>query len=231
MASRQCNRALALGLSLALVAGAVPAFAQMASSMGEQHSMTHPSSSSLASYVASNQQAGDNWFGGPSYMGKPALAATAALVNAGGGAGDFSFSKALVAMLGEKTVNAEVAKLTKQYGKQDVDRFIGGMTFDVNDALKQATGQGIKLPPPADLHGAALARALVTAGTAPDGAFWAGHMFDYTISHALHNQVMADVDAQDGQAADANTHRILNQAMYDVAQALGMKNVKLASFH
>ena len=231
MASKHCKRALALGLSLALAAGAVPAFAQMARSMGQQQTMTHHPSSSIASYVASNQQVGDNWFGGPGYKGKPALAVTAALVSAGGGAKDFSFSKALVAMLGEKTVNAEVAKLTKQYGKQDVDGFIGGMTFDVNDALKRATEQGIELPPPADLHGAALAKALVKAGTAPDGAFWAGHMFDYTISHALHDQVMADVDAQDGQAADANTHRILNQAMYDVAQALGMKHVKLASFH
>ena len=132
MASRQCNRALALGLSLALVAGAVPAFAQMASSMGEQHSMTHPSSSSIASYVASNQQAGDNWFGGPSYMGKPALAATAALVNAGGGAKDFSFSKALVAMLGEKTVNAEVAKLSHLNSAEDPPMVTGAAPMPVS---------------------------------------------------------------------------------------------------
>jgi hypothetical protein len=34
-----------------------------------------------------------------------------------------------------------------------------------------------------------------------------------------------------GHAADESTHKILNQAMYDVAQALGMKDVKLASLH
>jgi hypothetical protein len=42
---------------------------------------------------------------------------------------------------------------------------------------------------------------------------------------------MADVDAKFGHANDENTHKILNQAMYDVAQALKMKDVKLASLH
>ena len=188
-------------------------------------------SSSIGQMVVQNQQAGNNWFGGPIYHGEPALDVTAALVKAGGGAKDFDFSKALVAMLGEKTVNAEVAKLTKQYGKEKVDNFISGMTFAVNDALKRATEQGIKLPEPADLHGADLAKALVKAGTTPDGTFWSGYLFDHALSHPLHNQVMADIDAGPGQAADADTHMILNQAMYDVAQALGQKDVKLASFH
>lgn len=189
-------------------------------------------SGSLAQTVAGNQQAGNNWFGGPVYNGEPDLKTTAALVKAGGGADNFDFSKALVAMLGEKTVNAEVEKLTGQYGKEDVDDFINGMTFAVKDALKRATEQGIKLPdPPKDLTGTKLASELVKLGTAPDGTFWAGYMFDQTISHALHNEVMADIDAKSGQQSDANTHKILNQAMYDVAQALGHKDVKLASFH
>lgn len=189
------------------------------------------SSSSMSKMVAHNQQAGMNWYGGPIYNGQPDLAATAALVQAGGGADHFSFQKALVAMLGEKTVNAEVAKLSKQYGKQEAEGFVNGMTFAVNDALKRATEKGIKLPPPADLHGPALAKGLVRLGTAPDGSFWAGYMFDHTISHPLHNQVMADIDAGPGPKADATTHKILNQAMFDVAQAEGMQNVKLASFH
>ncbi|HEX5960306.1 MAG TPA: hypothetical protein VFY97_03540 [Rhodanobacteraceae bacterium] len=173
-----------------------------------------------------------NWFGGPIYSGEPALGATAALVKAGGGAENFDFAKALVAMLGEKTVNAEVAKLTKQYGKDNVDNFISGMTFAVKDGLKRATEQGIALPePPADLHGQKLAETLVEAGTAPDGTFWSGYLFDKALSHPLHDIVMADIDAQFGHAADENTHKILNQAMYDVAQALGKKDVKLASLH
>lgn len=173
-----------------------------------------------------------NWFGGPVYSGEPALTVTAALVKAGGGAADFKFSTALVSMLGQKTVDAEVAKLEKQYGKVAVTEFIDGMTFDVDDGLKRATEKGIKLPAaPADLNGVKLAKTLVTAGTVEDGTFWSGYLFDKALSHDLHNQVMADVDAKFGHKADENTHKILNQAMYDVAHALGDNNVKLASLH
>lgn len=176
-------------------------------------------------------KAASNWFGGPVYHGAPALEATAALVKAGGGAENFKFSTALVSMLGEKTVNAEVAKLNKQYGEKNVTDFINGMTFAVKDGLKRATEAGVKLPEaPADLNGEALARALVKAGTV-DGTFWSGYLFDVALSHDIHNLVMADIDAKFGHPADQNTHKILNQAMYDVAQALGMKDVKLAPLH
>lgn len=173
-----------------------------------------------------------NWFGGPVYRGQPSLEATAALVKAGGGAENFSFQKALVSMLGEETVNAEVAKLTKQYGEKNVTAFIHGMDFAVNASLKHATAAGIKLPAaPADLKGTKLAETLVHAGTAPDGTFWAGWMFDNAVSNTIHVQVMTDIDAKFGHSADENTHRILNQAMYDVAQALKIKGVKLAPLH
>lgn len=172
-----------------------------------------------------------NWFGGPVYDGPPALEATAALVAAGGGADNFTFPAALVSMLGQDTVNAEVAKLNKQYGEEKVQAFINGMTFAVNDGLKRATEAGVTLPAaPADLTGTKLAKALVEAGTV-DGTFWAGRLFDVALSHKIHNQVMADIEAKFGRDADENTHRLLNQAMYDVAQALGMKNVGLASLH
>lgn len=172
-----------------------------------------------------------NWFGGPAYEGAPSLDVTAALIRAGGGPTDFAFDKALVSMLGEKTVTAEVAKLKKQYGEKAVNDFIGGMTWAVKDAIGRATEAGVSLPEaPADLKGEKLAKALVEAGTA-DGTWWAGHMFDRLLSHDIHNQVMADVDAQFGHDADKDTHKILNQAMYDVAQALGYKDVKLAPLH
>lgn len=172
-----------------------------------------------------------NWYGGPIYDGAPALPVTVALVDAGGGPGHFEFSKALVSMLGEKTVQAEVAKLTKEYGAKNVQVFISGMTFAVNDGVKRAEQAGIKLPAPADLHGTKLAATLVSAGTAPDGTFWAGYLFDHALSHKLHNQVMVDVDTKVSSKADLTTHYILNQAMYDVAQALGDHNVKLAPHH
>ena len=173
-----------------------------------------------------------NWFGGPIYNGEPALAATAALIKAGGGADNFSFQTALVSMLGEKTVNAEVAKLTKQYGADEVKGFVDGMTFAVKNAITHVKAEGITLPEaPADLHGAELAKALVQAGTAPDGTFWAGYMFDKALSNKIHVLVMVDIDKAVGHEADENTHKILNQAMYDVAQALEMKDVKLAPLH
>lgn len=173
-----------------------------------------------------------NMFGGPVYNGEPELTTTAALVEAGGGAENFSFSAALVSMLGEKTVNAEVAKLTKQYGKDEVHTFITGMDYAVKDALRLATAAGVTLPAaPADLHGVALANALVTAGTAPDGAWWSGYLFDKTLTHAIHNQVMNNINTKVSVQADRTTHKILNQAMFDVAHALGHKQVKLASLH
>lgn len=182
--------------------------------------------------TAQAEEPAQNMFGGPVYAGAPDLALTAALVHAGGGADHFGFDKALVSMLGEKTVNAEVEKLTKQYGKESVEDFIKGMTWAVNDALKRATEAGVKLPEvPKELTGATLAKALVKAGTTPDKTWWAGYLFDKLLSNKIHNIVMADINREISVEADSNTHKILNQAMYDVAQALGEKDVKLAKFH
>lgn len=203
-----------------------------ATGFAADNGVAHESPDPQMSMVKENLEHGMNWFGGEPYLGEPALEATAALVRAGGGADDFSFSQALVAMLGEDTVNAEVAKLTEQYGEDDVKAFVNGMTYAVNTGLKLATEAGVTLPePPADLKGVKLAKALVQAGVGPSGAFWSGRMFDVALSHQLHNAVMADIEQNVSHYADWNTHRILNQAMYDVAQALGMKDVKLASFH
>lgn len=173
-----------------------------------------------------------NWYGGPAYLGKPALEATAALVKAGGGEKDFSFAKTLNSTLGEKTVKAELAKLTKQYGEKNVNDWIAGSDAAVGLALEYMRGEEMTLPAaPPNLHGAALAKALVKAGTAPDGTFWAGRFYDVAFSHKGHNEVMTQINAKQGGDYDATIHRITNQAMYDVAQALGMKEVKLASFH
>jgi FlaG/FlaF family flagellin (archaellin) len=180
---------------------------------------------------AQQTQSATNMFGGAVYTGEPALAVTAALVKAGGGADNFSFATALVAMLGEKTVNAEVAKLTKQYSEEEVNTFIGGMDTAIGFGLKRATEAGVTLPEPADLSGPDLAKTLVKAGTAPDGVFWSGYLFDKALSHELHNQVMADINLNVSYEDDKTTHKILNQAMYDVAQALKMNGVKLADLH
>jgi len=173
-------------------------------------------------------------FGGPVYDGKPALDVTAALVKAGGGAADFSTAKALVSMLGADAVNGEVAKLTKQYGKDEVDSWLKTFDFAVADSLKIATAAGIKLPEvPEGLSGAKLAQTLVTAGTDSNNTFQIEFLLDKAVSHGIHVQVMNDIDANKdlGKLADLHYHQISNQAFFDVAQALGMKNVKLADLH
>ena len=181
--------------------------------------------------IAQNTAAGMNWFGGPTYTGEPALDATAALVKAGGGAENFSFATALVSMLGQEAVNNEMAKLNAKYGEAAVKNFIDGMDYAVKDGLKRATEAGVTLPAPAPLEGIPLAKALIEAGTTEDGTFWSGYLFDKALSHDLHNQVMGDIEAEHGAEMDLNVHKILNQAMYDTAQALGMTNVKLASLN
>lgn len=175
-----------------------------------------------------------NMFGGQAYTGAPNLTLTSALIRAGGGAENFSTATALVNMLGEKTVNAEVAKLTKQYSKQKVNNWLAGTDGVIALALKHATAQAISLPEaPASLKGATLAKALVKAGITPDGTFWSGHFYDMLVSHGIHNAVMKDVNESQkmGVAFDKNVHTITNQAFYDVAQALGMNDVQLASLH
>src|SRR5699024_5239218 len=78
---------------------------------------------SAAEDAAASDTGAVNWFGGAVYDGDPDLETTAALVEAGGGADDFSFSTALVSMLGEGTVSAEVEQLQEQYGEERVQGF------------------------------------------------------------------------------------------------------------
>ena len=167
-------------------------------------------------------------YGGPVYTGAPALTVTASLVEAGGGT-DWSFVKAVTSMAGEKTANAEVAKLTKQYGKTRVTRFVTVFDFAVADALKIATAAGVKLPE-GNLSGAKLASTLVTAGQDKSGVFYTEFLLDKALTHDIHMQVMADIDKKFGESADKDYHRISNQAHYDLGKALGVK-VKLAKLH
>ncbi len=169
-------------------------------------------------------------YGGPSYTGKPALTVTASLVQAGGGPQHFSAAKALTAMAGPALVQAEVGKLTKQYGKEKVDTWLKVFDFAVDDALKIATKAGVRLPK-GNLSGKKLAATLVQAGVGPDHVFYVEFMLDKALSHGIHEQVMDDIDKQFSGEADADYHRITNQAMYDLAQALGAKSVKLNPFH
>lgn len=230
------NMSRKTGFSASFTVVAAASLLMAGCAMGSKSSTSDPSmhgsyTSMQGSSTSMGSGASMNRFGGPVYSGKPALAVTVALVQAGGGAGNFSLVTALNHMLGAKTVKAEVAKLTKQYGSQRVGEWVHGMDFYIADTLKIVKAKGITLPPPAQLSGVELAKALVGAGTAPDGTFWAGYLFDHAVSHPIHNQLMVDADAKYSAAVDATAHSITNQAFYDVAQALGMTHVKLAPYH
>jgi len=169
-------------------------------------------------------------YGGPVYSGAPALTVTASLVAAGGGPAHFSAAKALTSMVGPKLVKAEVGKLTKQYGAKKVGSWLNVFDYAVDDALAHATKAGVKLPKP-NLKGQALAVALVKAGLDKDGTFYVEYMLDKAVSHPIHDAVMDDIDKKYGGKADSDYHAITNQAMYDLAHALGANTVKLSSFH
>ncbi len=169
-------------------------------------------------------------YGGPVYTGAPALAVTAALVQAGGGAASYSTATALTSMVGAPTVTAEVNKLTTQYGADKVKSWLTVFDFAVDDALTIATKAGVTLPAPT-LSGKDLAVALVNAGTDKKNVFYTEYMLDHAVSHDIHVQVMNDIDAKYGADADTNYHTITNQAMVDVAHALGAKKVKVAKMH
>lgn len=168
---------------------------------------------------------------GYTFGGKPDLAATISLVKAGGGPANFSLAKALTAMVGPALTTAEVNKLTKQYGASAVKSFVTVQNFAVQHAAATAMAAGVKFPN-SNIGGHALAARLVMDGVPGNkGAFYTGTMLDHLVTNKIHESTMDAIDAKYGAKADANYHKISNQAFYDLAQALGAKSVALASFH
>lgn len=169
-------------------------------------------------------------YGGPSYLGKPALEVTASFIKAGGGTSNFSTAKAFTAMLGEATVKSEVAKLTKQYGAKRVQRWLEIFDFAVADAIKIATAAKVSLPK-GTLSGAELAKTMVQSAMDKDGTIYVELLFDKALSHDIHERVMDNIDKKFSPEEDMDFHRICNQALYDIAVALKIKNAKLARLH
>jgi 3-hydroxyisobutyrate dehydrogenase-like beta-hydroxyacid dehydrogenase len=171
-----------------------------------------------------------NRFGGPIIRSAPALEATASLVEAGGGPESFSIAKALTAMVGEELVKAEVEKLIRQYGEEKVKSWLMVFDYAVKEALQMAKEAGVQLPK-GSLSGKRLASTLVKAGLDKSDTFFTCTMLDRTVSHPIHVAAMKKIDEKFGMETNLNYHAITNQAMYDLAQALGMKKVKLSPLH
>jgi hypothetical protein len=154
------------------------------------------------------------------YTGAPALQVTLSMVEAGGGPSHFQTVTLLKTLAGSK-FDAEVAKLTKQYGKDQVGQFLKTFDFVVSDSLRIVTEKKIALPskPNPDPHnGEALAGALWAAGQTGEG-YNVEVMLDRAVSHPIHLQVMGDIDSKYGLAADAQYHAVLTTAMKDLAAA------------
>jgi hypothetical protein len=95
------------------------------------------------------------------YTGAPALLVTLSMVEAGGGPSDFS-TVTLLKVLAGSHFDPEVAKLTKEYGKDQVGQFLKTFDFVVADSLKIVGEKKIALPSkpsPDPKNGAALAGA------------------------------------------------------------------------
>ena len=164
-------------------------------------------------------------FSGPGvYTGAPALPVTLSMVIAGGGPGNFQ-TTTLVGVLAGPKAGPEVASLTKKFGATKVGNFVKVFNFVVADTLKIVTAKHIalpKTPSPDPKNGKALAAALWGAGQTGKG-FNVEVMLDRAVSHGIHDQVMTDIDAKYGLAADADYHAVLNQAMHDLASVYGLK--------
>lgn len=169
-------------------------------------------------------------FSGPGvYTGKPALQVTLSMIMAGGGPSHFESVTLLKTLTGTK-FNAEVGKLTSQYGKTKVGNFLKVFNFVVSDAMQITKQKHIvlpKTPVPAPHNGPALARALWDAGQTGRG-FSNEVMQDRAVSHAIHAQIMHDIDHKYGIAADADYHAILNTAMHDLAAAYGLHSANIS---
>jgi hypothetical protein len=216
--------------SAVVVAAALAAF-PLTSVLADETSSPAPALSGAASHMAMGGHGMPSGGDGSVFSGTPDLAATISLVKLGGGAATFSIAKALTAMVGPTLVTDEVTKLTKQYGKPAVDNWITVFDYSVQTAAATATNAGVKFPD-ANLGGKELAARLVMLGVpGNDGAFYHGTLLDHLVTHPIHETTMAAIDAKFSPALDANYHRITDQAMYDLAQALGATTVKLAAFH
>ena len=187
---------------------------------------TAANSSMMSGKMMPNVTGQPSRFSGPGvYTGPPALPVTLSMIVAGGGPTSFKTTTLLKTLTGAK-FDAEVTKLTKQYGKDKVTNFITVFDFVVADSLRIVKAKHVALPtvPSPDPHnGPALAAALWGAGQTGRG-FNVEVMLDRAVSHPIHVQVMNDIDKKYGVAADADYHAILTTAMNDLASVYNLKS-------
>ncbi len=159
------------------------------------------------------------------YHGRPDLPLTAAVVAAGGGAKHFNAIVLLAKLTGPEDA-AEVASLTRRFGKVRVGAFAATFDRAVGDALATATKAGVSLPkPPAHLaDGGHLSAALIAAGTMGDGRFDVGYMLEHLVSRKIHVAIMHQLNADSnvGHQQNADFHIMLTALMMDLKSQYGL---------
>jgi hypothetical protein len=163
-------------------------------------------------------------FGGQNYCNNPKLTNTLSLIMAGGGPGKFSTVTAF-GVLADGKAAAEEAKLIKQYGKPAFAQYIKTFDFVISDSLAIVTKAKValpKAPSPDPKDGKALSAALYADGVSKDGTYSVEYMLDHLVTHPVHVQVMKDIDAKYGPAADAAYHAVTLEIFQDLKAVYGL---------
>ena len=169
-------------------------------------------------------------YGGSIYNGAPTLDVTWAMVDAGGGAGNFSIERALRKAAGEDWVTTELSTLTEHYGRKKMRVWAETFEFAVTTSIAKNEEAGMMMPK-SPMQARRLAMAMVNAGVDEAHTFTTDLWMDRTESHTTHMKVMDAMDKQYGSDADADCHQISNQLFFDLARHLNMTQVNLAGFH
>jgi hypothetical protein len=156
-----------------------------------------------------------------SWAGPPDLALTKAFLDAGGGPQDFD--AALLVRTLAAAHPGEIAALRARYGAHDTAQFVETFDVAVRYVLRDVRAANVHLPRravPSPVDGAALAHALVRAGTLPNGAFDIGYMLEKLVSHPIHHDVMRrlDADPRIGHLRDEQWHVILTRFLIDITR-------------
>jgi hypothetical protein len=166
----------------------------------------------------------------PPIVGPPNLGLASSLIASGGGPGSYSTVRAFDAMIGPDAFLNEEHKLTLAYGDTSAGQFVEMFDYAMADAWKLAGKNDLRMPPPAQSGGQALASELIRAGITRDGTFHSAQFFIALFGPAVAVQLMDDINERYGPGSAAAFDRMGNQFFYDVAQAVGT-NVGLASNH
>ena len=202
--------------TIAALAAAAAMFATTPAFAAEKMSSMKMSSSMSSSGVAR--------FGGSVYTNKPKLTNTLALVVAGGGPKNFS-TATLFGVLADGKAAAEKAKLVKQFGAAGFAQYVKTFDFVIADSLAIVTKAKVKLPAapsPDPKDGKALAAALYADGVDPKVGFNVEYMLDHLVTHPVHVQVMKDIDAKYGVAADTAYHAVTLVIFKDLKAVYGL---------